>query len=448
MPVAFTDPLWLLLGVPIAIAVAVGWLAASRRLPAGRRVASLAIRIVLAACLVLALAGMRMALPADRLSVVFLIDASASMLDATREDLVEWAREAVREMPEGDTAGVVVFGANALVDRLPSELDELADPASAPVAGATDVAAAVRLSAAILPQGTQQRLVLLSDGNDTSGAAADAIAAAAARGIRLDVVVPGEATAAEVLVDVVDGPPGARVGETVDLNVRVRATVATNATLRLLADGATVATRELELEPGVTTVPFSVSADDAGFHVFRAVIEPAAADDRFTENNAAETYLLVTGPPQVLVATDDASRAADLVASLGAGDIDVTVVPTTGVPSSLATLAGYDSIMLDNVPADALGDDARAALQVAVRDLGKGLVMIGGRQSYGAGGYLDTPIEETLPTWRWSRSSTSRGAWPTATAPATAATRPTHRASAGSRRSTSPRRPSFVRRRR
>ncbi|HEX5040857.1 MAG TPA: VWA domain-containing protein [Candidatus Limnocylindria bacterium] len=399
LPVAFTDPAWLFLAVPATVVIAVGWLAASRRLPAGRRVASLAIRFVLAAALVLALAGMRMALPADRLSVVFLLDASASMLDATREELVAWARTAVREMPEGDTAGVVVFGANALVDRLPSEVDELADPASAPVAGATDVAAAIRLATAILPQGTQQRLVLLSDGNDTSGAATDAIAAAAGRGIPLDVVVPDAAEAAEVLVDAVDGPPGARVGETVDLTVRVRSTVATSATIRLLADGATVATREVDLEPGVTTVPFRVSADDAGFHVFRAVIEPEAGADRFAENNASETYLLVTGPPQVLVATDDATRASDLVASLGAGDIEVTVVPTTGVPSSLASLAGYDSIVLDNVPSSALGHDAMSALQVAVRDLGKGLVMIGGRQSYGAGGYLDTPIEETLPVY-------------------------------------------------
>ena len=125
LPVAFTDPVWL-------------WLAAAGRrhrggrlagrlahAAAGRRIASLVIRLALVACLVLALAGTRLALPSDRLSVVFLLDASASMLDATREDLVAWARDSVREMPEGDTAGVVVFGGNALVDRLPSELDEL-----------------------------------------------------------------------------------------------------------------------------------------------------------------------------------------------------------------------------------------------------------------------------------------------------------------------------------
>jgi uncharacterized membrane protein len=396
-PFDFSDPVWLWLALPATVIVVVGWMAASRTLPAGRRIASLVIRLLLVACLVLSLAGIRLALPADRLSVVFLLDASASMLDATREELVDWARGAVREMPEGDTAGVVVFGGNALVDRLPSELDELAEPASQPVVGATDVAAAVRLAAAIFPNGTQQRMVLLSDGNDTSGEAEEAIGAAAARGIRLDVVTPADESAAEVIVDAVDAPPGARVGETIDLVVRLRSTITTGASLRLLADGATIATRELELETGITSIPVTVTADDPGFHVFRAVIEPE--DDRFVENNATEAYVLVTGEPQVLVATDDAQRAADLVGSLTEGSLEVTVVPSTGVPSSLTALAGYDAIVLDNVAADALGDATMASLQVYVRDLGKGLVMLGGRDSYGAGGYLDTPIEETLPVY-------------------------------------------------
>jgi uncharacterized membrane protein len=255
----------------------------------------------------------------------------------------------------------------------------------------------VRLAAAIFPTGTQQRMVLLSDGNDTSGEAEDAIAAATTRGIRLDVVMPADESAAEVLVDAVDAPPGARVGETVDLVVRLRSTITTGATLRLLADGATVATRELDLEPGITSLPFAVTADEPGFHVFRAIVEPD--DDRFPENNAAEAYVLVTGEPQVLVATDDPARAADLVESLSEGSLDVTVVSSTGVPSSLTTLAGFDAVVLDNVEADALGDATMASLQVAVRDLGTGLVMLGGRDSYGAGGYLDTPLEETLPVY-------------------------------------------------
>src|SRR5574338_161115 len=119
--------------------------------------------VVLVGALVFALAGARLALPSDRLSVVFLVDASASMVDSSRQALLDFARASVRDMPEADTAGVVVFGGNALVDRLPSQSDELSEPASIPVVGASDIGAAVRLATAIFPAGTQQRLVLLSD---------------------------------------------------------------------------------------------------------------------------------------------------------------------------------------------------------------------------------------------------------------------------------------------
>ena len=36
-------------------------------------------------------------------------------------------------------------------------------------------------------------------------------------------------------------------------------------------------------------------------------------------------------------------------------------------------------------------------LQSYVRDLGRGLVVSGGENSYGVGGYANTPLEETLP---------------------------------------------------
>ena len=397
MPIAFADPGWVWLLVPAIGLVAGGWLAASRQLPRGRRIASLILRLALVSALVAAVAGARLALPADRLSVVFLVDGSASMVDATRTELLAFVRRAVRNMPEADTAGVVVFGANALVDRLPSEIDELQTPASVPVVSASDIGAAVRLGSAIFPAGTQRRLVLLSDGNDTGGQAGEAILNAATSGVHLDVALPSGQTFGEVLLDGLDAPAGARVGETMEITARVRSTVTTAATLRLLADGATVATRELQLAPSSQTVAFRLKADQAGFHVFRAVVEPK--DDHFAENNAADAYVLVTGEPQILLATDDPSRAAYLSAALTTARQHVTVVPSNGVPGSLATLAGFDAVVLDDVPAEALGAATMGTLQVYVRDLGKGLVMIGGKQSYGAGGYLNSPIEETLPVY-------------------------------------------------
>ena len=53
--------------------------------------------------------------------------------------------------------------------------------------------------------------------------------------------------------------------------------------------------------------------------------------------------------------------------------------------------------MLVDVSRLRLSDAQLVGLQHYVRDFGRGLVMIGGPKSYGAGGYTDTPIEETLP---------------------------------------------------
>ncbi|MBZ0290944.1 MAG: glutamine amidotransferase, partial [Anaerolineae bacterium] len=54
-------------------------------------------------------------------------------------------------------------------------------------------------------------------------------------------------------------------------------------------------------------------------------------------------------------------------------------------------------VILANVPATQLSTRRMETLDSYVRDLGGGLVMIGGPDSYGPGGYFQTPLEDTLP---------------------------------------------------
>ncbi len=67
------------------------------------------------------------------------------------------------------------------------------------------------------------------------------------------------------------------------------------------------------------------------------------------------------------------------------------------MPSEIQSLAWYQSIVLINVPARELSLRAMYSIQSYVRDIGGGLVAIGGPNSYGVGGYFKTPLEETLP---------------------------------------------------
>ena len=75
------------------------------------------------------------------------------------------------------------------------------------------------------------------------------------------------------------------------------------------------------------------------------------------------------------------------------------VASPSAVPADLAGWARYDAVILADVPAEALPPGAMDLAEKYVRDLGRGLVMAGGPESFGPGGYADTPVERALPVY-------------------------------------------------
>jgi uncharacterized membrane protein len=67
------------------------------------------------------------------------------------------------------------------------------------------------------------------------------------------------------------------------------------------------------------------------------------------------------------------------------------------MPSSLAELQNYKAIIFDNVPSYSLTNIQMQMIEKYVHDLGGGFLMIGGVNSFGVGGYYDTPIEKLMP---------------------------------------------------
>ncbi|MEJ7697437.1 MAG: VWA domain-containing protein [Candidatus Limnocylindrales bacterium] len=452
MGVSFEAPVALLLLIPALALTFALYLGSRRRIGVGRRRIALVVRTLLISALVLALAGFRLVLPVDRLATVFVVDLSDSVGNAGREDALAFLRESLALRPDDDVAGIVAFGKEALVERLPADLDGIDRIASTPVRSATDIEAALRLASALFPDDAQKRIVLLSDGNDTTGGGQSEAALAATRGVRVETRLIGLGSSDEVLVERLTTPSTARLGESIEAIAEIRSSVAQPATLRLFADGKLVATQPVSLEAGVTRVAFDVTPKEAGFHTFRVVVE--AARDTFSQNDRADSNTIVNGEPRTLVLAGNQLVAAELVAALKAQGQQVDTIVPEALPTDFAQLATYDSVVLVDVPRIRLSDRQLAALQVHVRDLGKGLVMIGGPDSYGAGGYQKTPLEASCP-WTWAcataRSSPmSRSSWssisPVPWTPAIA-TRSTAgavaaRAWAACARSTSARRPS------
>jgi uncharacterized membrane protein/Mg-chelatase subunit ChlD len=395
MGIAFDAPQALVL-LPVLLAIVIALHVTSRRrMGAGRRRVALVVRVLLLSALVGALAGIRLVLPVDRLAVVYVTDLSDSVGTAGREEALAYIRQSLTAKRDGDVAGIVAFGGDALVERLPSDLAEIDRLASTPVRGATDIGAALRLASALFPDDSQKRIVLLSDGNDTTGSGQTEAALAAARGIQVETVLTGLSGRDEVLVERLSAPSTARLGEEVEVTGDITSTVAQPATVRLFVNGELAATKPVDLAQGPNRVTFTFTPRDPGFLRFRVVVE--AARDTFNQNDRADANTIVKGEPKVLVVKGDETVAADLVTALQTEGQQVDTAIPEALPTDLGGLAEYDSIVLVDVPRIRLTDQAMAALQVYVRDLGRGLVMVGGPRSYGAGGYTSTPLEETLP---------------------------------------------------
>jgi uncharacterized membrane protein len=395
-----SNALILLLLLP-ALAV-IGWprLIYRRR----RDAASLGLRTILVTSAIIGLAGPQIERQADKLAVVFLIDVSDSVPPSAQSAAVEYVRAAAETMGDKDQAAIVVFGADALVETPITQQLELVQLGSDPIRLNTDLAEAMRLGLALFPADTAKRMVILSDGKQTLGDAEEVARLAAATDVQIDYVYLGtenttQQTVAgpEVMVSAIDVPSTVNQGERFNLTVSISSNRADSlVNVRVLSGGTVIHEREVLLQKGITNVVFESVAPTAGFADFHVVVEPRSGDT-FYQNNQLSAFTEVTGPPRVLLVTSDAREIEALQNVLEESGLQVDVQGPHDLPMGLAPLSSYDSIILANVSATDLTTERMKYLQAYVRDLGGGLVVIGGPNSYGVGGYFETPLEETLP---------------------------------------------------
>lgn len=403
--VEFSQPWWLLAMAPAAaflVAARLPWWRAARRAgraalrQEGRR---LALRLAWVALLLLALAGIVVTRPLGRQAVLFVLDASAST--APVRDRGEAAvRAGAERLRPGDRLGVVAAASGARVEEMPVESPVFARLAANLPDAASDLEAGLRLAGALLPEGYTGRLVLASDGRQTRG---DAVAAArelAARGVVVDVLPMGTGETPDLRLEAVDLPERAYQGEVATLTARVHASVAAAARLRVYRDDRLVLERRLELRGGRQEVALAIPVGNPGLHRYRvdvAAEDPAA--DGTGANNVLGAIQRVMGPPRVLLVAARPGATGLLPGAFRAGGAEVVVANPSGLPADLAGWARYDAAVLVDVGAEALPPGAMELMERYVRDLGRGLVMTGGPDSFGPGGYTDTPVERALPVY-------------------------------------------------
>jgi uncharacterized membrane protein len=387
-----------------------------------RRGFAIALRSIVLLLLVLALAEIQLLRTSEKVTVIYLLDQSESIPIDKREAMRDYVIREVREHRDktrADRAGVIVFGRNASIEIPPFDDDIIALSGLETYldlrTDGTNLSAALKLAQASFTEDSSKRIVIVTDGNENLGDARAVAATLVESGVGIDVAPVRLTTRAEVAVERIKLPADIRRGQPIDTHI-----ILNNYAERSIAGRLRISRRigpqeeflgeeSVDLRPGKTVLTFPQQIDQPAVYTYQADFTPDdPVDDLMTQNNRATAFTHVRGKGRVLFIEDWQSVGAfdDLVGTLRDNNLEINRMSSDQLYTSLSELQGYDTVVLANVPRSS-GDDAQSVtsfsddqVEMLVRNteqMGCGIVMIGGPNSYGAGGWSNTELEKAMP---------------------------------------------------
>lgn len=334
----------------------------------------------------------------SRVSTIFIVDTSASYPDEALDEAVTFINEAIDASGPRDEVRVIAFARRPYIVELDADgrLEAIPRPEDENDRLATDLAAAVRMTFGLFPQDHLKRLVLISDGNETSGDVLGEVHRAAAFGVKVyNKEIPFE-TPPEVLIQGVDFPESIEMGAPFNVVARIFSTHEDKVTLDLWQNEYKDGTQQVDITPGLNEVTFSTQVYDPGLRQFRLEMK-VEGRDTFTENNTYVHSATVRGKPRVLYVEGEMRARQYLERALRNENFDVETRGTLGIPSTMAELERFDLVILSDVGPDQINDNQMALLERYVHDKGGGFVLVGGESSFGTRGFENTPLERMVP---------------------------------------------------
>lgn len=373
--------------------VALGWLWWFHRrslvdLGVWQRRASFALRCAIVALVTLALSGVTWVRDSNDVMVVFAIDESESV----DGDEARVARDAYldRALPALVGRADVRWLAFSEDPRAVETRDGLE---AKPVARrGSDLEAAVTSAAAMVPPTHRGLVVLLSDGRETRG---DVMRAAGTSSVAVSTVPLPVKSDLRVQVTEVRTPTEVREGEPFHVEVVIHASEPCEGEVELFRGPHRVASEHRRLEAGENVFRVRQSIEGERLVIFTGSVR--GFGDQDLDDDRASGLVFTRGKPRVLLIAEDERAGRHLRRALEREDVVCEIRPPQGLPRTLTELAGFEAVVLANVPATAFEHADMERLRAFVQELGGGLLMLGGDRSFGLGGYYRTVVEEILP---------------------------------------------------
>ena len=422
--ISFAHPRWLWLA---ALALGLPLLApfGLTDLPKAQRALQVLVRAALVVLLAVAAAGPRSLQEVPRrVQILHLVDRSESVPDELLAAAAASARNTNQQVlkieadqPTTDAADeerlppvtVVAFDGDA--ERLPwppTDTDaEAGDAVPSPViarhpaAGReTDLAGALNVALGLLDGQSVPHIVIWSDGIETRGDASELVQTLKAAGVRVHTpALPPMPVQAEFLIERFELPPVVRANVAFPVAISVQSSAIARVSCRVKAPGQDLPPVTAQVQAGATRVELGLlRLKEGGTVELSASCDLVDGADRFAANNHLRARVIVRARPKILYVEGVATQAQQLARALG-DDYEVDVRGGDGLPRNLAALKQFQAIILSDVPrvtpagVQLLSDGDMRNLH-AYAQQGGGLLVIGGENSLGSGGYQNTYLDK------------------------------------------------------
>jgi hypothetical protein len=350
------------------------------------------LRWALVGTLTLALAQPELERRSNGQDVVFVVDRSRSMPTGSLADATELIRLAEAERGAGDRVGVLSFGREVRIETNLRSEGRFGGASQAIDPEASNLALALDAAFDLIPSDRTGRVVVISDGRATGLDARTSARRLAARGIAVDVrVLSRQTPETDVAVTSLTAPPSVAEREPFLLTATIKASRSTQATVTLVRNGKTLSQLTRSLPEGVTTLTLRDLVERQGLAAYQ--LQVSTTDDSVPENDIGRAVVRVDGPPSVLLLTDKPNGSLARILQGSGMRVDARLPFFV----TMADLENVGAVVLEDVEASRLSENGLRVLTQFVREAGGGLVMTGGRHSFGEGGYRKSSLESVLP---------------------------------------------------
>lgn len=380
----------------VVLLLIVEWIVYIRQVNSSKKKQFLVVRCLLLFTIILAMAGVSVTKKQKKTETIFLVDVSDSM-SGRLEEVEEYLKKMVSEMPEKNLCGVVAFGKDTAVDQFVSDKKIFSEFTVQPVTTATNIEKAVQTASSMFDEGVGKHLVLITDGSENEGNMNLSATLLKGNDVELYAVSVEDSigTNSEVYIADLSAPDVIHVGDHYNITVSVMSNIETEAVLSLYAGRNLKGQQEIHLNKGNNQFVFEDTGVEGTLAQYKAVIEPQ--EDTISVNNTYVTFADIEAKPRVLLVEGKTDEGNEFEKVLAAANIDYDKVTPKGAPITVSELNQYKAVITLNVYYDDLREGFVKSVESYVKDFAGGYICIGGDNSYALGQYRDTVLEDILP---------------------------------------------------